>query len=250
MNGEFCYRDFVCDPPKIPDPPAVVAKPNNPMTETGTTVSPLASVFASIEESGATTTTVSPLASVFASIQESGSSGGGGNGSNPKAPPGGDGSGSNQNNPTTGQSPQQQWTPQQHQQQVQQISPEDACDICGNSQLDWSQRVTFDDKDVSCGEFGWIFQSQNIAEGSDQCLDLRAQYFGKCCYTKPAIGGCDLCDTGIDDGAWHDVRDGVSVVVDGDETSCADFSSKLRTRFDTMDSQCMGSKTKHFDDCW
>ena len=249
MNGEFCYRDFMCDPPKIPDPPAVVAKPNNTMTKTGTTVSPLASVFASIEESGATTTTVSPLASVFASIQESGSSGGGGNGSNPKAPPGGDGSGSNQNNPTTGQSPQQQWTLQQ-QQQVQQISPEDACDICGNSQLDWSQRVTFDDKDVSCGEFGWIFQSQNIAEGSDQCLDLRAQYFGKCCYTKPDIGGCDLCDTGIDNGAWHDVRDGVSVVVDGDETSCADFSSKLRTRFDTMDSQCMGSKTKHFDDCW
>lgn len=249
MNGEFCYRDFMCDPPKIPDPPAVVAKPNNTMTKTGTTVSPLASVFASIEESGATTTTVSPLASVFASIQESGSSGGGGNGSNPKAPPGGGDSRSNQNNPTTEQSPQQQWTMQQ-QQQVQQISPEDACDICGNSQLDWLQRVTFDDKDVSCGEFGWIFQSQNIAEGSDQCLDLRAQYFGKCCYTKPAIGGCDLCDTGIDDGAWHDVRDGVNVVVDGDETSCADFSSKLRTTFDTMDSQCMGSKTKHFDDCW
>ena len=161
------------------------------MTKTGTTVSPLASVFASIEESGATTTTVSPLASVFASIQESGSSGGGGNGSNPKAPPGGGDSRSNQNNPTTEQSPQQQWTLQQ-QQQVQQISPEDACDICGNSQLDWLQRVTFDDKDVSCGEFGWIFQSQNIAEGSDQCLDLRAQYFGKCCYTKPAIEGCDL----------------------------------------------------------
>ncbi|KAL7533175.1 hypothetical protein ACHAWF_004368 [Thalassiosira exigua] len=125
---------------------------------------------------------------------------------------------------------------------------DETCSLCGNSQLDWSQRVTFDDNDVSCGEFGWIFLSENVHEGSTRCLNFRAQYFGQCCYAKPLGNGCELCDGG-GGGPRHEVQRGVNVEFDGNEVSCAELSDKVRSRFAPNDEQCTVTKDEHFDAC-
>ena len=108
--------------------------------------------------------------------------------------------------------------------------------------------MNFQDNDISCGEFGWIFLSENILEGSDQCLKLRARYFGKCCYTKPAGVGCNICDTDIE-GSWHEIRETVNVEFDGDSTSCADLSNKISTRFEPDSAQCIDTKNEYFESC-
>ena len=138
------------------------------------------------------------------------------------------------------------------QQQQSNIPSEEACNLCGNSgQLDWSEQVTYEKSSISCGEFGWIFLSDNIAEGSDTCLNLRSKYFDKCCYTKPVGGdGCSLCDTGVE-GTWHDIRENVNVKFNGDDdVSCMDLQNKVRTRFEPESDECLKTKEEHFDSCW
>ena len=130
------------------------------------------------------------------------------------------------------------------------IPSEEACSLCGNSgQLDWSEQVTYEDSSISCGEFGWIFLSDSIAEGSDKCLNLRSKYFDKCCYTKPAGDGCALCDTGVE-GTWHDIRENVNVKFNGDDVSCMDLQNKVRSRFEPESDKCLETKEEHFDNCW
>lgn len=183
-EGEFCYKDFVCNPPPLPT----------------TTTSTVAS------------TTASTASLDYAANDSS----------------------ANMDGEATTNEP---------------LVPSESCSICGNSQLDWSQRVTFEGSDISCGEFGWIFLSGNIQEGSDRCLNFRAQYFNKCCYAKQVGNGCDLCDTGPE-GTWHDIREDIDVEYNGDKISCPDLSNKVRTRFDPSSEQCSEAQSQHFSDCW
>jgi len=127
--------------------------------------------------------------------------------------------------------------------------PSDSCNLCGNSEQDWSERVTFQGNEISCGEFGWIFLSQNIVEGSEQCLNFRAEYFGRCCYAKPTGDtGCNLCNGRVDE-PWHDTRQTVTVEFGGYETSCPDLVNKMSTRLDPSSAQCTDAKNEHFESC-
>ncbi|KAL9186471.1 hypothetical protein ACHAXT_005709 [Thalassiosira profunda] len=127
--------------------------------------------------------------------------------------------------------------------------PSEPCNLCGNAQIDWSQSVTFEGHgEISCGEFGWIFASKSVFEGSDQCLNSRARYFDDCCYAKSVGSGCNLCDSGPH-GAWHDIQKNVDVEYDGDTISCADLSDKVRTRFEPSSEQCSDVMNQHFSDC-
>ena len=91
--------------------------------------------------------------------------------------------------------------------------------------------------------------SENIAEGSDKCIIFRDQYVNKCCYTKPAGDGCDLCDTGTD---WpsHNIQQNAIVEFDASSISCADLSNKVRARFEPSSAQCVDTRSEHFNDCW
>jgi len=191
-EGEFCYRDFVCDPPPT------------------------------------TTTTTSTTVAVAISDM------GGGTGSNQA---------------TSLESYESYKSDESSTSDInQKIKPSEACSLCGNAELDWSQQIYFDGADISCGEFGWLFLYHNIVEGSDQCLNFRAQFFGKCCYTRPAGAGCDLCDTGPGS-PWHDTRQDKNVEFDGDEISCVDLQNKGRQRFEPSGQQCADLKNNFMSSC-
>jgi len=126
--------------------------------------------------------------------------------------------------------------------------PLESCSLCGNSKLNWSQMVNFGGNDMSCEEFGRLFESESISEGSDRCLNFRAQYFGECCHAEHAGVGCDLCGTGID-GPRHDIRDDVNVEFDDDKISCADLSNEISARFEPASAQCTDIKNTRFEPC-
>ena len=109
--------------------------------------------------------------------------------------------------------------------------------------------MSYNGNDISCGEFGWIFSSERVEEGSDQCLASRVMFYDKCCYTKPAGDGCDLCDTGIE-GTWHDIQENVMVNFEGAGITCGDLQNKARTRFDPDGDQCFAARNEHFESCW
>jgi len=123
----------------------------------------------------------------------------------------------------------------------------ESCSICGNLELDRSQKVNFGGNVVSCGEFDRIFLSESISEASDRCLDFRAQLFGKCCHSENAGDGCDLCGTGIN-GPRHVIQGDVHVEFDGDEISCTYLSDKISI-IKPSSGQCIEMKNKHFNDC-
>jgi hypothetical protein len=123
------------------------------------------------------------------------------------------------------------------------------CDVCdGAGQLDWSQTVIFEGKSVSCGEFGWIFASQNVLEGSEKCLNHRSTYSGKCCFNPPS-NGCGLCDTDMA-GEWYDVRNDAKTTYDGEsDVSCTEVSNKISSRIESSSTQCAQAKLDHFETC-
>jgi len=144
----------------------------------------------------------------------------------------------------------QQYTPTTGQATSQgQTIPSEACSLCGNSgQLNWSEIVNFDSNDISCGELFSTFLSENILEGSDRCLNFRAQYSGECCDTNLAGDGCDLCETGADV-PWHDIQEDVNVDFDGDKISCANLSNMITTRFEPSSAECIDIKDEYFYGC-
>ena len=128
--------------------------------------------------------------------------------------------------------------------------PSEFCSICdSDEQLTRSEPVNYDGNNISCGEFGWIFLSENIAEGSDKCLDIRAQHAGTCCNTKISGDECDLCNTGVDR-PWHDVQVNKNVQFEGEAISCIALSDKIRARFGLASEQCVDSVEQYFEDCW
>jgi hypothetical protein len=122
------------------------------------------------------------------------------------------------------------------------------CDICdGAGQLDWSETVMFEGKSISCGEFGWIFGSKNILDGSDKCLDYRSSYFGQCCFVPPS-NGCSLCDG--KGGEWYDINLVATTAYDGEsEVSCTQLSNKISRKIESSSTQCTEAKNDHFDTC-
>ena len=126
--------------------------------------------------------------------------------------------------------------------------PSESCRLCGDSELDSSQRVNLLGNDLSCGEFDDVFVSENVLEGSDHCLNVRSQYFDKCCFAKSSGDVCDLCGAEID-GLRHVVRNDVNVEFDGDQVSCADLSKKANT-IELSSGQCVDMKNEHFYECW
>mmetsp|Transcript_23553 Transcript_23553/g.50865 ORF Transcript_23553/g.50865 Transcript_23553/m.50865 type:complete len:1125 (+) Transcript_23553:119-3493(+) len=125
--------------------------------------------------------------------------------------------------------------------------PSESCSLCGDSELDSSQRADLLGNDLSCGEFDDVFVSEKILEGSDQCLNFRSQYFDKCCFAKSSGDVCDLCGAEIE-GLRHVVRNDVNVEFFGDQVSCADLSKKANT-IEVSNGQCVDMKNEHFYEC-
>jgi len=124
----------------------------------------------------------------------------------------------------------------------------ESCNICGNSaEINWEERVDFEGDDISCGEFGWIF-SKKILEGSDKCLDYRAEYFDTCCKIKSFGIGCDICDTGID-GHFSKIRETETVKFNGDNVSCTEVRNRISTSFHPSNAQCAELKNTHAVTC-
>ena len=58
------------------------------------------------------------------------------------------------------------------------MTSSESCSLCGDSEVGSSQLVNLYGNDISCGEFGGIILSEKIWEGSEQCLNICADYFG------------------------------------------------------------------------
>lgn len=230
-QGEFCYRNFVCDPPLT-----TTTSSNKPVSDDagggfeGATLSTPSSIVAEKGEDNITdkqnnendVTAEVPTQNEPTNVMNNNIE-------------------NNQSNPTTSGDYQSNNDPNSIL-----IEP---CDICGSAgQIDWAKTVEFNGTDISCGEFGWIFAAGHVYEGSDQCLIMRASYFGSCCFTTPE-NGCKLCDTGVN-GPFYDVRTNVNVDFDGEQMSCAELSNKISTKFEAYSQTCTDSQTNHFSDCW
>jgi len=122
------------------------------------------------------------------------------------------------------------------------------CDICGTAgQIDWSKTIQFNGTNISCGEFGWIFSSSKIYEGSNQCLRMRASYFGSCCFSTPQ-DGCNLCGVNAE-GNSYELRTDVSIEFDGEALSCVEASYKISSKFEATSATCANAQVTHFSDC-
>lgn len=109
------------------------------------------------------------------------------------------------------------------------------CSLCGNSQLDASQRVVLDGDEIPCGQFDAVFTTEKVEEGSDRCLNFRGQYFGECCSAAAAAasgddneegGGSEKCSICGDDSTL--VLDAEATVwYSGEEVTCDDLEGRV-----------------------
>jgi chitinase len=118
------------------------------------------------------------------------------------------------------------------------------CNICGDYSLDWDVFVNFDGKDMSCGDFNEIFREEAVVDGSEQCEDLKSDYYDTCCYQSPTTS-CQLCKQGD---KFFDLNDNVEVDFNG-PTTCFEVANFLSRRTSESEPVCGVTQTSLFDEC-
>ncbi|KAL3809756.1 hypothetical protein ACHAXA_011429 [Cyclostephanos tholiformis] len=124
------------------------------------------------------------------------------------------------------------------------------CRLCGDSELDSTQIVTLDGNEVSCNMFDLGFESANIEEGSNICVDYRGLYFNTCCgrlsfeVDQSSVEKCILCgDSTLN-------RDAI-IFFHGKELFCTDLASQLleEDRVNSGSAICNTSKSSYAAAC-
>jgi hypothetical protein len=108
------------------------------------------------------------------------------------------------------------------------------CDLCKAYGLNWDVFVNYNGTDMSC----------NVADGTEHCDALKADYSGTCCYASPTTS-CQLCNHGD---IFFDVNDNAQVDFNG-PTTCVDVASFMSCRIEDKHLACKVSQTSLFKEC-
>jgi biotin carboxyl carrier protein len=116
------------------------------------------------------------------------------------------------------------------------------CSLCGDLQLDASTSVDHSGTKVGCSEFdSFVFASNLITEGTDECSMFQTEYRDTCCYDIP----CNLCSKGD---KMYTIKEEASVTYGGTPTTCSDVSDFLSQDM-SQSNNCLAAQENIFDDC-
>lgn len=119
-----------------------------------------------------------------------------------------------------------------------------ACNICGDTSVDWDVYINYEGNDVSCGDLKEIFRETQVIDGSEQCSAIADELRDTCCYSSPTTS-CQLCKHA---GIFYEVNDNVEVDFNG-PTTCADVASFLTRRVDENDGMCATTQASYYEQC-
>jgi biotin carboxyl carrier protein len=118
----------------------------------------------------------------------------------------------------------------------------DKCSLCGNLQLDGSVTVDHSGTTFGCSEFdSFVFASNLITEGTEECSMFQAEYRDTCCYDVP----CNLCSNGD---KLFSIKEEASVSYGGSQTTCSDVSDFLSQDM-SQSNNCLAAQENIFNDC-
>jgi len=118
----------------------------------------------------------------------------------------------------------------------------DKCSLCGDLQLNAAVSVENDGTKIGCSEFdSFIFASNLITEGTDECSAFQAEYRDTCCFDVP----CGLCTKGD---KTYSIKEDASVSYGGTDTTCSDVSDFLAQDM-SQSNTCLAAKENIFNDC-
>jgi hypothetical protein len=118
----------------------------------------------------------------------------------------------------------------------------DKCSLCGDLQLNAAMSVENDGVKIGCSEFdSFIFASNMITEGTEECSAFQTEYRETCCYDVP----CGLCSKGD---KLYSIKEDASVTYGGTQTTCSDVSDFLAQEM-SQSNNCLAAQENIFNDC-
>lgn len=117
------------------------------------------------------------------------------------------------------------------------------CSMCGDLQTNTELSVMHDETQLGCSEFdSYIFASNHIAEGSDECNAFQEEHRKTCCYDTQ----CSLCSRGA---AVHTTKEDLAVQYGGSETTCGEVANFLYQQEMSQSNACLAAQENIFSDC-
>lgn len=119
----------------------------------------------------------------------------------------------------------------------------DQCSLCGGLQTDAALSVTHDEAQLGCSEFdSYIFSSNLIEEGSNECNAFQNEHRESCCYDI----ACSLCAKGDD---IYTIKESSMVQYGGSEVTCGEVANFLYEQEMSQSNVCLAAHENIFSDC-
>ena len=118
----------------------------------------------------------------------------------------------------------------------------DKCSLCGNLQTNAASSVDHDGTKLGCSEFdSYIFTSNFIAEGTDECIAFQQDYQDSCCYDI----SCSLCSKGD---TLYTTTESATINYGGNDITCGEVANLLYQEM-SQSNVCLAAQENIFDDC-
>ncbi|KAL9184576.1 hypothetical protein ACHAXT_012546 [Thalassiosira profunda] len=119
----------------------------------------------------------------------------------------------------------------------------DKCSLCGGLQTNAALSVKHDETQLGCSEFdSYIFASNLIEEGSDECSAFQDEHRDTCCYDIQ----CSLCAKGDD---LFTTKETSLVQYGGAEVTCGEVANFLYQEEMSQGNACLAAQENVFDEC-
>ena len=119
----------------------------------------------------------------------------------------------------------------------------DQCSLCGDLQTDPALSVTHDGTKMGCGEFdSYIFSSNLIEEGSNECKAFQTEHRPTCCYDV----ACSLCAKGDE---VYTTKEAVMVQYGGSQATCGEVANFLYEQEMSQSNVCLTAQKDIMSSC-
>jgi len=117
------------------------------------------------------------------------------------------------------------------------------CSLCGAMQTNAAQSVMHDETELGCSEFdSYIFASNLIEEGSNECKAFQDEHRESCCYDI----SCSLCAKGDN---IYTTKETSMVQYGGQETTCGEVANFLYQKEMSQGNACLAAQENIFNSC-
>jgi len=117
------------------------------------------------------------------------------------------------------------------------------CSLCGGLQTNAELSVTHDETQLGCSEFdSYIFASNLIEEGSNECKAFQDEHRSTCCYDI----ACSLCSKGDE---IYTTKETSVVQYGGSETTCGEVANFLYQQEMSQGNACLAAQENILSDC-